>query len=107
MIRRDPDPSFDAEQIEDEDPLGEIAFEAAGFVDSPDGGPDLGDRELADDAIDKRPAQGGQKVAGIPREAQHQPNSSDLGRPDSDRVVIRERGGAGKGDPAVGGTRPE
>jgi hypothetical protein len=107
MNRRDPDPSFDAEQIEEQDPLGEIGFDAEGFADAPGGGPDLGDPELEDSAIDKRPATGGQKVAGIPAERQHEPNSSDLARPDSEGVVIRERGGESKGDPAVGGTRPD
>src|SRR5690606_2317600 len=105
MNRRNPDPSFDDEQLEEMDPLGEQAFDAAGFSERPDGGPDLGDRDLADPAVDKRAARGGQKVAGIPAERQHEPQSSDLGRPDSTGVVIRERGGAGKGDPAVGGTR--
>lgn len=107
MSRRNPDPSFDDEQIEEMDPLGEEAFEAGGFSDAPGGGPDLGDRDLADRAIDKRTARGGQKVAGIPPEQQHLAQSSDLARPDSSGVVIRERGGSGKGDPAVGGTRPE
>ncbi|MEX2582059.1 MAG: hypothetical protein WD766_02225 [Gemmatimonadota bacterium] len=107
MTRRDPNYSFDDEQIEEQDPLGEIGFEAGGFEDAPDGGPALGDRELEDDAINKRPAQGGQKMAGIPEERQHEQNSSDLGRPDSQGVVIRERGGDGKGDPAVGGTRTD
>ncbi len=105
--RNDPDPGFDPEQIENEDPLGETAFEAEGFEDAPDGGPALGDEELADDAVNRRSAPGGQKVAGIPRDRQHEPNSSDLGRPDSEGVIIRERGGASKGDPAVGGTRPD
>src|SRR5690554_3283086 len=107
MTIRDPDPSFDDEEIENEDPLGELAFEAEGFGDAPDGGPDLSAPELADDAIDKRPDPGGQKVAGIPKERQHEPNSSDLARPDSSRVVIRERDDNAKGDPAVGGTRPD
>lgn len=107
MSRHDPDPSFDPEEIENEDPLGELAFEAEGFADAPDGGPDLTAPELADDAIDKNPDRSAQKVAGIPEDRQHEPNSSDLARPDSSRVVIRERGGAGKGDPAVGGTRPD
>jgi hypothetical protein len=107
MNRRNPDPSFDDEQLEEMDPLGEQAFEASGFADRPDGGPDLGDRELADNAIDKRPGRLGQKIAGIPPERQHLAQSSDLARPDSTGVVIRERGGSGKGDPAVGGTRPE
>ena len=105
MTRRNPDPSFDDEQIEQEDPLGEIGFEAEGFTDAPDGGPDLRDDELADSAVDRRPGRGGQKVAGVPRPQQHEPNSSDLARPDSSGVVIRERGGDSKGDPAVGGTR--
>jgi hypothetical protein len=107
MTRREPDPSFDPEQIEDQDPLGEDAFEAEGFKDAPGGEPDMGDPELADDAIRKHPGRAPQKVAGIPESRQNEPNSSDLGRPDSEGVVIRHRGGADKGDPAVGGTRPE
>jgi hypothetical protein len=107
MNRHDPDPSFDDEQIAEQDPLGEEGFEAEGFIDAADGGPDLGASELEDDAINRRPDRGGQKVAGIPPERQHLPNSSDLGRPDSENVVIRERGGESKGDPAVGGTRSE
>ncbi len=105
--RIDPDPSFDPEEIENEDPLGELAFEAEGFEDDPSGGPALGDDELADDAINRRPGKAGQKVAGIPKERQHELNTSDLARPDSRRVVIKERGGSWKGDPAVGGTRPD
>lgn len=104
MTRRDPDPSFDDEQIEEMDPLGEDAFEATGFSDGPDGGPDLIDRDLADDAVGRRSGRGGQKIAGISAERQREAQSSDPGRPDSSRVVIRERGGAAKGDPAVGGT---
>ena len=72
--RNDPDPGFDEEQIENQDPLGETTFEAEGFEDAPDGGPALGDEELADDAVNRRPAQGGQKVAGVPRDRQHEPN---------------------------------
>jgi hypothetical protein len=104
MTRRDPDPSFDREQIEEEDPLGDIGFDAAGFDDDP-AEEFPADRALEDDAINKGPARGGQKMAGIPEARQHEMNSSDLARPDSDRVVIRERGGLSKGDPAVGGTR--
>jgi hypothetical protein len=107
MTRRDRDPNFDQEQIENEDPLGENAFEAEGFQDGPDGRPDLTSPELADGAVDKRPRPAGQKVAGIPSPKQHEQNTSDLARPDSEGVVIRERGGASKGDPAVGGTRPD
>lgn len=107
MTRHEPDPSFDEEQIDNQDPLGEDAFEAEGFSDAPDGGPDLTAPGLEDDAVNKRPGTGGQKVAGIPAERQREENSSDLGRPDSQEVVIRERGGAAKGDPAVGGTRPD
>jgi hypothetical protein len=105
-MRRNPD-AFDDDQIEEEDPMGELAFEAGGFEDAPDGGPLLGDPELEDRAINKRPASGGQKVAGIPEARQHEMNSSDLARPDSSGVVIRERGGLSKGDDAVGGTRPD
>lgn len=107
MNERDPDPSFDEEQIEEQDPLGEIGFETEGFADAPGGEPLLGDRELEDPAINRRPGRLSQKVAGIPAEQQNEPNSSDLARPDSQGVVIRERGGEGKGDPAVGGTRPD
>lgn len=106
MTRRNPD-AVDDQQIEEEDPLGEIAFEADGFEDAPGGKPFLGDPELADKAINKRAASGGQKVAGIPEARQHEMNSSDLGRPDSTGVVIRERGGLSKGDDAIGGTRPD
>lgn len=104
---RNSDPSFDPEEIENDDPLGEAAFDAAGFEDAPDGGPLLSSPELADDAVNKRPGGHGQKVAGIPEHDQHRMNSSDLARPDSEDVVIHERGGGSKGDPAVGGTRPE
>ena len=106
MTQRNPDPSFDPEQIEEQDPLGEEGFEAEGFADAPNGGPDLRDDDLADGAVDRRPSQGGQKVAGVPEQRQHEANTSDLGRPDSEGVVIRERGGESKGDRAVGGTRP-
>lgn len=107
MTQRNTDPAFDPEQIEEEDPLGEQAFAESGFADAPDGSPDFNAPELEDKALEKRPGRGGQKVAGIPEEQQHRPNSSSGDRPDSDGVVIRERGGASKGDPAVGGTRPE
>jgi hypothetical protein len=104
---RNEDPAFDPEEIEASDPLGEQAFDEMGFEDAPDGGPSLSAPSLEDDAVNKRPGGGGQKVAGIPEARQHEMNSSDLGRPDSEGIVIHERGGAGKGDPAVGGTRPE
>jgi len=104
---RNDDPAFDPEEIEAQDPLGEEAFDEAGFADAPDGGPDFDAPSMKDDAVNRRHGGGGQKVAGIADERQHETNSSDLGRPDSEGVVIHERGGAGKGDPAVGGTRPE
>jgi hypothetical protein len=106
MTRRDPE-SFDRDQIENEDPLGEIEFEASGFDDEPFNPLSPSDTELEDRAINKRPAQGGQKMAGIPESRQREMNSSDLARPDSEGVIIRERGGLSKGDPAVGGTRPD
>lgn len=107
MKRRNADPMFDQEQIENEDPLGEQAFAEGGFADAPDGEPDFGAPGLADDSYDKRPGKAGQKVAGIPEAEQHEENTPSGDRPDSEGVVIRERGGESKGDPAVGGTRPE
>lgn len=106
MGKRNRDPMFDDEQIENEDPLGEIAFEADGFEDAPDGGPAREPAERRDDGYDKRPARPGQKAAGIPEADRHIPNTPSEERPDSQGVVIRERGGESKGDPAVGGTRP-
>ncbi|HEV2130160.1 MAG TPA: hypothetical protein VGR27_03630 [Longimicrobiaceae bacterium] len=107
MRHRNVDPAFDDEEIENEDPFGEEAFEAEGFVDAPDGGPAFSAPGLADDTLDKRPGGGGQKVAGIPEERQHELNTPSEQRPDTEGAVIRERGGQSKGDPAVGGTRPE
>jgi len=104
---RNEDPGFDPEEIENDDPLGELAFDQEGFQDAPGGGPDFNAGGLEDGAVDKRPGRLPQKLAGVPEEDQHRANSSDLGRPDSENVVIRERGGASKADPAVGGTRPE
>lgn len=48
-----------------------------------------------------------QKMAGVPRSEQHQTNTPSADRPDSSGIVVRERGGLAKGDPAVGGTRPD
>ena len=107
MTDRNTDPMFDPEQIENEDPLGEVAFDEAGFQDAEDGGPDFAAPGLTDDNYDKRPGQPTQKVAGIPEARQHEQNTPSASRPDSTGVVIRERGGESKGDPAVGGTRPE
>lgn len=105
MPRRNIDPAFDDEEIENEDPLGEQAFEAGGFQDGPGGEPDFDAGGLEDGAVDKTRRERVQKVAGIPESRQHEQNTRDLGRPDSEGVVIRERGGEAKGDPAVGGTR--
>jgi hypothetical protein len=107
MPRRNSDPQFDPEEIENEDPLGEQMFAEEGFEDSPDGGPAFSAPGLEDDSVDKRPGGLPQKVAGIPEPLQHQQNTPSGDRPDSEGVVIRERGGESKGDPAVGGTRPE
>jgi hypothetical protein len=98
------DPSFDPEEIEENDPLGEDAFEAQGFEDGPDGGPAFSAPGLEDHA-EKRPGGAGQKVAGIPEKDQHRMNSASEQHPDSGNAVVRERGGDDKGDPAVGGTR--
>jgi hypothetical protein len=106
MTRRNNDPLFDDDQIREEDPLGEIAFDAAGFEDQPGGGPAL-EAPGMEDEVDKRPGGHGQKVAGIPEAMQREPNTGSVDRPDTQGAVIRERGGASKGDPAVGGTRPE
>lgn len=107
MTKRNTDPMFDPEQIEDEDPLGETGFDAAGFDDAADGGPAFSAPGLDDDSVAKRPARPGQKAGGVPESERHVPNTPSEERPDSQGVVIRERGGASKGDPAVGGTRPE
>jgi hypothetical protein len=106
MSPRNIDPEFDPDEIEEEDPIGEQAFAETGFEDGPDGRPILEAPGLEGPA-DKRPARGGQKVAGIPEDLQRQPTSPSEDRPDTQNAVIRERGGAGKGDPAVGGTRPD
>ena len=39
MTKRNIDPSFDPEEIENDDPLGEQMFAEAGFEDAPNGGP--------------------------------------------------------------------
>lgn len=101
------DPAFDPEEIDAADPLGEQAFAEGGFADAPGGGPDFSAPGLVDPGLDKRAGGGGQKVAGIPEERQHETNTPSEQRPDSENVVIRERGGEIKGDPAVGGTRPD
>jgi len=106
MTRRMQDPDFDRDEIENEDPLGEQAFAEAGFEDAPGGGPAFSAPGM-DDAADKRPGHGGQKVAGIPESQQHVVNTPSEQRPDTTMGVIKERGGEGKGDPAVGGTRPD
>ncbi len=107
MRHRNVDPGFDEEEIENEDPLGEDTFDEEGFLDAPDGGPTFAAPGLVDEGLDKRPDRGGQKVAGIPEEQQHEVNTPSEQRPDTEGAVIRERGGQSKGDPAVGGTRPE
>lgn len=107
MPTRNFDPQFDPEEIENEDPLGEQMFAEQGFEDGPDGGPAFNAPGLEDDSVDKRPGGLPQKMAGIPEQQQHQQNTPSGDRPDSEGVVIRERGGGSKGDPAVGGTRPE
>jgi hypothetical protein len=107
MGRRNVDPSFDDEAIENEDPIGEQMFAEDGFADAPNGGPQFDAEGIDDGGTDKRPGRPAQKVAGIPERDQHQVNTPSGDRPDSEGVIIRERGGESKGDPAVGGTRPE
>ena len=106
MTDRMQDPDFDRDEIENDDPLGEQAFAEAGFQDAPDGGPDFSAPGLEAD-VDRRPGGGGQKVAGVPEARQHLTNTPSEQRPDTSMGVIKERGGEGKGDPAVGGTRPD
>lgn len=105
MTRRNIDPSFDPEEIENEDPLGEQMFAESGFEDAPNGGPAFSAPGMEES--DKRPGGHGQKVAGVPEDRQREVNSPSEQRPDSGNAVIRERGGESKGDPAVGGTRPD
>jgi hypothetical protein len=105
MPKRNLDPGFDPDEIENDDPLGEQMFAETGFEDGPDGGPAFSAPGMED--ADKRPGGHGQKVAGIPEDRQRQVNSPSEQRPDSENAVIRERGGESKGDPAVGGTRPD
>jgi hypothetical protein len=101
------DPEYDPEELDEADPLGEQGFAESGFADSPDGGPDFRADELVDDSFEKPNApNAGQKVAGIPEDRQHEPNSASEARPDSDNVVVRVRASDLKGDPATGGTRP-
>ena len=107
MPRRNVDPSFDDEEIENEDPLGEQTFDEQGFDDAPGGGPRFEAAGLVDDGYDKRPGRPAQKMAGIPEADQHRVNTPSEDRPDSQGVVIHERGGESKGDPAVGGTRTD
>lgn len=107
MTRRNVDPSFDDDEIANDDPLGEQMFDEAGFEDAPDGGPSFEAAGLTDSSFDKRPGRPAQKMAGIPEADQHQVNTPSEDRPDSTGVTIRERGGESKGDPAVGGTRPD
>jgi hypothetical protein len=105
MRRRNIDPAFDPEEIEQGDPLGEQGFAADGFQDRPDGGPDFSAPGLEDPGDEKQPGGWGQKVAGLPKDRQREPHTPDDQHPDSPGMVIRERGGSEKGDPAVGGTR--
>lgn len=105
MRNRNIDPEYDADEIEEQDPLGEQAFAEAGFEDAPGGGPVLEAPGL--ESEEKRTGGGGQKQAGIPEAAQHRGTTPSPDRPDTPGAVIRERGGASKGDPAVGGTRPD
>lgn len=98
------DPDFPRDAIEREDPEGEASFAAEGFEDAPGGGPAFGAPGMEDDP-GRRPGGHGQKMAGIPADRQRVVNTPSDQRPDAEDVVIRERGGASKGDPAVGGTR--
>jgi len=104
MRKRNLDPSFDPEEIDQADPLGEQGFAEEGFQDRPDGGPDFSAAGL-EDGEDRKPGGWGQKVAGVPEERQRETNTPSEQRPDSGEFIVKERGGDAKGDPAVGGTR--
>jgi hypothetical protein len=106
MADRSDDAELDREEMEAADPLGEREFAERGFDDAPGGGPDLSAPGMEGD-MERRPGGGGQKVAGVPAERQHEMNTPSSQRPDTSMGVIKERGGEAKGDPAVGGTRPD
>jgi hypothetical protein len=57
---------------------------------------------VADSAIDKGgPIRRVRRCRGGPLEAQQEPNSFDLARPDSRNVTMDERGGEANGDPRL------
>jgi len=99
MTKRNEDPAFDPEEIDEADPLGEQAFAEAGFQDADDGGPDFSAPGLVDSADDKRPGGFGQKVAGVPEDQQRVLNTPSEQRTDSENAVIRERGGEARAIP--------
>ena len=105
MAERSNDPGFDREEYENQDPLGEDGFAEAGFADAPNGGPDFDAGGL--ETPERRPGGHGQKVAGVPEDRQRELNTPSEQRPDSQGFVVKERGGESKGDPGVGGTRPD
>lgn len=107
MARRYDDRGFDREETEEQDPLGEDGFAAEGFEDGPNGQPRFSAPDMEDETPERRPGRLPQKLAGIPEREQHQTNTPSADRPDSNGIVVRERGGLSKGDPAVGGTRPD
>jgi hypothetical protein len=107
MARRFDGRGFDEEETMDQDPLGEDGFEAEGFDDDDNGGPRFSAEETEDEAPERRPGRLPQKMAGIPEREQHRTNTPSRDRPDSTGIIVRERGGRSKGDPAVGGTRPD
>lgn len=104
-IRRQAESGFDPDEIENDDPLGEQAFAEAGFQDGPDGGPAFSAPGLEED--DKRPGGRGQKVAGVPESRQHEVNTPSDQHPDSGFSILKRRPSDEKGDPSVGGTRPD
>lgn len=107
MARRFDGRGFDEEETREQDPLGEDSFDAEGFDDAPDGGPRFESPEVEDNTPERRPGRLPQKMAGIPEREQHRTNTPSGDRPDSSGIIVRERGGLSKGDPAVGGTRPD
>ena len=71
MTRRNIDPSFDPEEIENDDPLGEQMFAEAGFEDAPERRPGLfRARHGGDGQAPRRTrTEGGRRAGGPPARA--------------------------------------
>src|SRR5688500_8944136 len=83
MRKRNVDPAFDPEEMDQGDPLGEQGYAADRFQDRPDGGSDFSAPGLVDGGDDRRAGGWGQKVAGVPEDRQRKVNTPSEQRPDS------------------------